>query len=76
LNELRQAIEKISGTERIILFFDELPWLATPRSSFLQALEHFWNRYMSDDPRIILIMCGSAASWMIKKIIRSDYSLP
>jgi len=33
----------------------------------LSTLEHFWNRYMSDDPRIILIVCGSAASWMIKK---------
>lgn len=75
LNELRQAIEKVSSTERIILFFDELPWLATPRSSFLQALEHFWNRYMSDDPRIILIVCGSAASWMIKKIIRNKGGL-
>ncbi len=75
LNRLRQAIEKMPSTERIILFFDELPWLATRRSSFIQALEHFWNRYMSDDPRVILIVCGSAASWMIKKIIRNKGGL-
>ena len=74
-NELRKALELISSKERIILFFDELPWLATARSSFLQALEHFWNRYLSDDPRIILIVCGSAASWMIRKIIRNKGGL-
>lgn len=74
-DQLRTAIEQIPGKERIILFFDELPWLSTPRSSFLQALEHFWNRYMSDDNRIILIVCGSAASWMIKKIIRNKGGL-
>ncbi len=68
---LRKAIERIKGHERIILFFDELPWLASPRSGFLEDLDHFWNRYMSDDPRVILIVCGSAASWMIKKIIHN-----
>lgn len=75
LNQLRIMIEKISSKERIILFFDELPWLATHRSGFLQALDHFWNRYMSDDPRVILIVCGSAASWMIKKVIRNKGGL-
>lgn len=74
-DKLREAIEKIPGNERIVLFFDELPWLVTHRSNFLQALEHFWNRYMSDDNRIIVIVCGSAASWMIKKIIRNKGGL-
>ncbi len=69
-NQLRVAIEQLTSSQRIIFFFDELPWLATPRSNFIQALDHFWNRYISDDNRVILIVCGSAASWMIKKIIR------
>lgn len=74
-NQLRIALEKSSSRERIILFFDELPWLATPRSGFLEALDHFWNRYMSDDSRVIIIVCGSAASWMIKKIIQNKGGL-
>lgn len=74
-SQLRKAIEKVKGKERIILFFDELPWLATPRSGFLQDLDHFWNRYLSDDQRIILIVCGSAASWMIRKIVRNKGGL-
>lgn len=67
---LREAIEKLPGAERIILFFDELPWLATPRSGFLQDLDHLWNRHLSSHPRVVLIVCGSAASWMIRKVIR------
>ncbi len=68
-DELRIALNHSQHKGRIILFFDELPWLATSKSNFVQSLDHFWNRYMSDDPRIILVVCGSAASWMIKKII-------
>lgn len=74
-NLLRIEIEKSPYKGRIILFFDELPWLATPRSNLLQALDHFWNRYMSDDSRVIMIVCGSAASWMINKVIRNKGGL-
>ena len=74
-SQLRKAIETFGGTGRIILFFDELPWLSVARSGFLQDLDHFWNRYVSEDRRIIMIVCGSAASWMIKKIVRNKGGL-
>jgi uncharacterized protein len=66
---LRKELVRVSKKTKIILFFDELPWLATPRSNFLQALEHLWNRYLSDMPNLILIVCGSAASWMLDHVI-------
>jgi hypothetical protein len=73
---LRQKIQSLSGSqEKIILFFDELPWLASPRSGFLQALEHCWNRYLCNMPNVILIVCGSAASWMIKNIVNNKGGL-
>lgn len=59
----------------MILFFDELPWLATPRSKLLDAIEYFWNQYWSNDSRIKLIICGSSASWIIKKIINNNGGL-
>ena len=68
---LRKKIAAVKGEERIILFFDELPWLARRKSGFLEAFEHFWNRYMSRDKRIILVICGSAAAWMIKKVLNA-----
>lgn len=74
-SQLREAIEELKGTQRIILFFDELPWLATNNSEFLEDFDHFWNRYMSADNRVVVIVCGSAASWMIKKIVRNKGGL-
>jgi len=51
------------------IFIDELPWLDTHKSGFLPALEHFWNAFASRRPDILLIVCGSAASWMINNLI-------
>lgn len=74
--QLRIAIQNHQNSaQKIILFFDELPWLATPKSGFLAALEHCWNRYLSNMPNVILIACGSAASWMIKNIVNNKGGL-
>jgi uncharacterized protein len=74
--QLRKALDETAQNQnKIILFFDELPWLATKRSGFLSAFQHLWNRYLSRDNRIILIVCGSAASWMIKNIIYNKKGL-
>ncbi|MBM3191957.1 MAG: ATP-binding protein [Chlamydiae bacterium] len=72
---LRQTIDKEVNGRKIILFFDELPWLASKKSGFLGVLEYYWNHYFSRNPRIILIVCGSAASWMIKKVVRNKGGL-
>jgi AAA+ ATPase superfamily predicted ATPase len=70
-HQLKDAIKKEKTTNRIVLFFDELPWLVTKKSGFVEALSYLWNRYLESDPRIILVVCGSAASWMITNIIDS-----
>ncbi len=72
---LTEATEKIKGSGRIILFFDELPWLATRRSGFLQDLDYAWNRHFSGNNRILLIVCGSAAAWMIRHVVREKGGL-
>lgn len=70
MDALRQLWDQIKkGNERIILFFDELPWLASRKSGFLEALDYFWNKYFSKKNNLIVIICGSAASWMIKKVV-------
>jgi AAA+ ATPase superfamily predicted ATPase len=65
---LKRYLQKSNEPKKVI-FFDELPWIDTPRSNFLSALEHFWNSWASARPDIILVVCGSAASWMINKVI-------
>ncbi|MEI8300802.1 MAG: ATP-binding protein [Chlamydiota bacterium] len=66
---LRRQIESIDPKQKVIIFLDELPWLASKRSGFLPALDHLWNRYLSRLPNVILIVCGSAIAWILKKII-------
>lgn len=55
--------------ERIIIFLDELPWMDTPRSNFLSAFSYFWNMWASDQSRLKLIVCGSATTWMLDKLV-------
>jgi hypothetical protein len=59
----------ITTEKKIVLFFDELPWLATAKSGLLEAIDYYWNRYWVDNHNVKLIVCGSAASWMINNII-------
>jgi uncharacterized protein len=54
-----------------VIFFDEVPWLASRRSGFLTAFEHFWNSWASREPRLVVVICGSAASWMLHEIVRA-----
>jgi hypothetical protein len=56
--------------DKLVVFFDELPWLATRRSGFLSAFEYFWNAWASRHSRLIVVICGSAASWMLRKVVR------
>ncbi|MDR0652882.1 MAG: AAA family ATPase, partial [Synergistaceae bacterium] len=65
---LRRLLES-SKRKRKIVFLDELPWMDTPKSNFVKALEHFWNNWASARNEIMLIVCGSAASWVINKLI-------
>ncbi|MBL0911859.1 MAG: AAA family ATPase [Bacteroidia bacterium] len=68
--QLMACMEK-KKKKRQVIFLDELPWLDTPRSSFISALEHFWNSWASARKDIVLIVCGSAASWMLNKLINN-----
>jgi len=72
---LTDEIQKIPRSKKIIIFFDELPWLATKRSKCLAMLDHFWNTQWSKMPNVILIVCGSAASWMLEKIVNDKGGL-
>ena len=65
---LTQALESLKKTEKMVVFIDELPWLDTNRSSFITGLGWFWNTWASQN-FIVLTICGSSASWMIKKIV-------
>ena len=58
-----------------MVFIDELPWMDTQASNFVPALEHFWNAYASARKDVLLIVCGSATSWIVDKIIHNHGGL-
>lgn len=60
---------------RLVVFLDELPWMDTPRSGFVTALEHFWNGWAAGQQRIMLIACGSSTSWISDKLINNHGGL-
>lgn len=59
--------EPLSGKR--VVFLDELPWMDTPRSEFRSALDYFWNSWGSAQTDLLLIVCGSATSWMINHLL-------
>lgn len=67
---LSKAIERQKEGPKII-FIDELPWFDTQKSKFISALEYFWNNWAYYRSDIKLIVCGSATSWMLNKIINA-----
>ena len=72
---LKQHLEKIDKGERQLVFIDELPWLDTPRSNFIMALENFWNNWGCHRKNLMLIVCGSANSWILDNLINNHGGL-
>lgn len=58
-----------------IVFFDEMPWIDTPKSEFVAALENFWNAWAMQQKDILFIASGSATSWMSDKLMENQGGL-
>ncbi len=71
INHLKPLIEESPK----VVFIDEFPWLDTPRSGFIRAFDHFWNSWATRQQNLVVVICGSAASWMIQNIVRDKGGL-
>ncbi len=71
------ALERRAGPRNrsVVVFLDELPWLASPRSGLLSSLDHVWNARLSKLKNLCLVVCGSSASFMMDKIINAKGGL-
>lgn len=70
-DRLRDLLIEKGEHERAVVFIDEMPWMDTPRSGFITAFEHFWNGWASGQDNLMLIVCGSATSWIQDNLINS-----
>lgn len=62
-------------TEKVVIFLDELPWLDRTGAGFVSALAYFWNQHGSQMNHLILMTCGSAASWILRKLLNDKGGL-
>ena len=67
--QLREFLGSIGGSRPIVVFFDELPWMDTPKGRFVKAFEYFWNSWGATNKRLKFIICGSATTWMRENVL-------
>ena len=74
---LEMHLQQIDNGKRQVVFIDELPWMDTPKGNLISALESFWNGWATARPEkdIVLIVCGSATSWISKKLLKNKGGL-
>lgn len=72
---MREHLESKKKDGKLVIFIDELPWMHTHGSDFMMGLEHFWNTWATHRKDVLLIVCGSAASWMLTEVINSTGGL-
>lgn len=66
---LQLYLSPLLKQKKQVIFLDEFPWIHTARSNFLQAFGHFWNTWASRQANLVVVICGSSASWMIQKVL-------
>ena len=71
---LKDAVSE-SKDARKVIFIDELPWMDTRNSGFVRAVEGFWNGWASARKDVVMVVCGSAAAWMTKKVLQNQGGL-
>lgn len=72
---LEKFLEEIDDGSRQVVFLDELPWLDTPRSGFMTAFEGFWNTWGCHRNNLMVVVCGSANSWILDNLINNHGGL-
>ena len=75
-DELKRLIASLPSGKKVV-FIDELPWMDTRKSSLISELENFWNGWVTARPEkdVVLIVCGSATSWITKKLLQNKGGL-
>jgi AAA+ ATPase superfamily predicted ATPase len=54
------------------LVFDEFQWMANYRHELVSELKYVWDHFLSKRSGQKLILCGSIASFMVEKVLKSS----
>lgn len=72
---LEELMEGLPENKRKVIFIDEMPWIDTPQSEFVDALETFWNSWAARRRDILFVASGSSTSWMMDKLVENQGGL-
>lgn len=72
---LEELMESLPEEKRKVIFIDEMPWIDTPQSEFVDALETFWNGWAARRRDIMFVASGSSTSWMVDKLVENQGGL-
>ena len=72
---LEEHLDSLPADRKKVVFFDEMPWIDTQKSDFVEALENFWNGWVNRRNDIVLVDSGSATSWMVDKLVENQGGL-
>lgn len=67
--QLQSSLDQLTDNQKKVAFIDEMPWLDTHKSGFLSAFSYFWNNYATTRKDLVVVVCGSAATWIIEKVL-------
>ena len=66
-------VQKKKHLGKVIIFIDEVAWIDRHnKAGFLSAFAHFYNDYIENDNNLVVILCGSNASWIKNKILKDS----
>lgn len=60
-----------SKCQKIVIVLDEISWMGSEDPDFLGQLKTAWDLHFSENPELILILCGSVSSWIEENILKS-----
>ena len=72
---LEEYLSYLPEDRKKVVFIDEMPWIDTLKSNFIEAFENFWNGWAARRQDIVFIASGSATSWMVDKLVENQGGL-
>jgi uncharacterized protein len=66
----RNVLAPRNDETKYIIFLDELQWMAVGKSALIGLLKYYWDNHWKQRP-VMLILCGSVSSFMIRNVLRS-----
>jgi AAA+ ATPase superfamily predicted ATPase len=69
--DLFTVLAKYVSRDKLVVILDEVSWLGSKDPDFLGKLKNAWDLYFSQNPRLMLIICGSVSSWIETNILSS-----